>query len=162
MKKENNTLIISAILAIVILIALASCGSRKVESNKIDKQITTETKETKKDSLYTTTKNNIFKTDDEETVIYEPINNDKPFFINGISYINTRLINQKRKSILVDTTLKKEVKTAVYNKQETKQVKEIIKEKKIDKKSNYFSIFLVLLLFIGIYFVIKNYFTRFL
>jgi hypothetical protein len=162
MKKENDKLIISAILAIIIIIGFASCGSRKVESNKIDKIITIEIEEIKKDSLFTTTKNNIFKTDDEETVIYEPINNDKPFVINGISYINTRLINQKRKSILVDTTVKKEVKTAVYNKQETKQVKEIIKEKKIDKKSNYFSIFLVLLLFIGIYFVIKKYFTRFL
>jgi uncharacterized protein with gpF-like domain len=134
MKKENDTLIISAILAIIILIALASCGSRKVESNKIDKQITTETKETKKDSSSTTTKNNIFKTDDEETIIYEPINNDKPIVINGISYINTRLINQKRKSIVVDTTVKKEVKTGMFSLVKKEQSKEIIKDKNSDRK----------------------------
>jgi hypothetical protein len=158
MRKEKNNII----LLFIIIISIYSCGSRKVESNKIDKEITIEIEEIKKDSSFTSTKNNIFKTVDLETVIYEPINNDKPFVIKGISYINTRLINQKRKSIVVDTTVKKEVKTAVYNKKETKQVKEIIKEKKIHKKSNYFSIFLVLLLFIGIYFVIKKYFTRFL
>jgi hypothetical protein len=158
MTKEKNNII----LLFIIIISIYSCGSRKIESNKIYKEITIEIKEIKKDSLFTSTKNNIFKTEDLETVIYEPINNEKPFVINGISYINTRLINKKNKSILIDKTLKTEAKTAVYNKQETKQVKEIIKEKKIDKKSNYFSIFLVLLLFIVIYFVIKKYFTRFL
>jgi len=158
MRKEKNNIILS----FFIIISLLGCGSRKVESNKIDKEIKFEKQELKKDSSFTSAKNNIFKTEDEETVIYEPINNDKPFVINGISYINTRLINKKSKSILIDKTLKTEAKTAVYNKQKTKQVKEIIKEKKIDKKSNYFSIFLVLLLFIGIYFVIKKYFTRFL
>jgi len=158
MRKEKNNIILS----FFIIISILGCGSRKVESNKIDKEIRIETKEIKKDSSLTSTKNNIFKTENLETVIYEPINNEKPFIINGISYTNTRLINQKSKSILLDTTLKTEGKTSVYNKEETKQVKEIIKEKKIDKKSNYFSIFLFLLLFIGIYFVIKKYFTRFL
>jgi len=158
MRKEKNNIILS----FFIIISILGCGSRKVESNKIDKEIRIETKEIKKDSSLTSTKNNIFKTENLETVIYEPINNEKPFIINGIIYTNTRLINQKSKSILLDTTLKTEGKTSVYNKEETKQVKEIIKEKKIDKKSNYFSIFLFLLLFIGIYFVIKKYFTRFL
>jgi hypothetical protein len=142
MKIEKNTYIISAILSIIILIALASCGSRKVESNKIDKKITIETQEVKKDSSSTTTKNNIFKTNDEETIIYEPINNDKPIVINGISYINTRLINQKRKSIVVDTTVKKELKTGMFSLVKKEQSKEVSKVKSVEKKYN--SIFLLI------------------
>jgi uncharacterized protein with gpF-like domain len=158
MKKENDTLIISAILAIIIIIALASCGSRKVESNKIDKQITTETKETKKDTSSTITKNNIFKAEDEETIIYEPINNNKPIVINGISYINTRLINQKRKSILVDTTIKKEVKIGMFSLAKKEQSKEIIKDKNSDRKDGSTWLLIGIILTIVSFGLLNHYF----
>jgi hypothetical protein len=125
---------------------LFSCASRKVDVKTIEvkKDSLVETKinlvETKaKDS---TSETNINKTVYFDEIIIKPLDSCKEFIVDGKSYKNVVLSYKKIKTnslynnkIKVSENTLKDLK--IDNKVKTSS-KENIKEKKIDKKANYF------------------------
>ena len=125
---------------------LFSCASRKVDVKTIEvkKDSLVETKinlvETKvKDSVSET---NINKTVYFDEIIIKPLDSCKEFIVDGKSYKNVVLSYKKTKTntlynnkVKVSENTLKDLK--IDNKVKTSS-KENIKEKKIDKKANYF------------------------
>jgi len=123
-----------------------SCASRKVDikTTEVKKDSLVETKinliETKvKDSISET---NINKTVYFDEIIIKPLDSCKEFIVDGKSYKNVVLSYKKIKTnslynnkIKVSENTLKDLK--IDNKVKTSS-KENIKEKKIDKKANYF------------------------
>ena len=125
---------------------LFSCASRKVDvkTTEVKKDSLVETKinliETKvKDSISET---NINKTVYFDEIIIKPLDSCKEFIVDGKSYKNVVLSYKKTKTntlynnkVKVSENTLKDLK--IDNKVKTSS-KENIKEKKIDKKANYF------------------------
>jgi hypothetical protein len=148
-------------LIIILSLLLFSCGSRKVEVKKANKETFIEVKESKKDSAVLVINKNVIQTEENDIVIYEPIDNDKEIVVDGLTYKNTRLTKKKAKVILVDTSKIKEVKIAVSNKQEINKTKEVLQEKKVDRKESYFKYFLLIFVIIILAFLVRKYYSRF-
>ena len=131
---------------ILVSLVLIGCASRKVDVKKIEvkKDSLVETKidltENKvKDSVVET---NINKTVYFDEIIIKPLDSCKEFIVDGKSYKNVVLSYKKTKTntlynnkVKVSENTLKDLK--IDNKVKTSS-KENIKEKKIDKKANYF------------------------
>jgi uncharacterized membrane protein YvbJ len=148
-------------LIIILSLLIVSCGSRKVEVKKANKETVIEVKETKKDSAVLVINKNVIQTEENDIVIYEPIDNEKEIVVDGLTYKNTRLTKKKEKVILVDTSKIKEVKIAVSNKQESNKTKEVLQEKNVDRKESYFKYFLLIFVIIILAFLVRKYYSRF-
>jgi hypothetical protein len=148
-------------LIIILSLLIVSCGSRKVEVKKANKETFTETKETKKDSTVLVINKNVIQTEENDIVIYEPIDNTKEIVVDGLTYKNTRLTKKKAKVILVDTSKIKQVKTSVYTKQKSNKTKEVLQEKKVDRKESYFKYFLLIFVIIILAFLVRKYYSKF-
>lgn len=152
--KSTKILLIETALALITLLLMTSCGSRKVSKSNTETKETTKTEIVTLDSSKTTTKvdtnENYSQTEDEEEITFVPVDNTKPITINGKTYFNTILKSKKKKSntnivkaIKVAQIEQKAVKTSA--KAETsKTAKQNIKV--IDKKANYYWLFWLLLL----------------
>jgi len=143
------------ILYIVVLVLITSCAARKVDINKVDSQIKTDsTSVTKKESV-TTQDNHISVTTNTDELEIVPIDTSKCIEVDGKKYKNVKLKYKKTKKVLVDTTkIKVSEKASIeVNIKKDTSVKTFKKE--IDKKTNY-SIYLwwllvLLLIVIGFY-----------
>ena len=149
---------------ILVSLILFSCASRKVDikTKEIKKDSLVETKidlkENKvKDSTSETNTNTIIDIDE---ITIKPLDTCKEIVVNGKHYKNVILTYKKTKSNtlynnkikLSENTLKHVV---VDNKVKT-SIKENIKEKKIDKKANYFIYLWFILGIIIIYIIWRN------
>ena len=141
--KNNYPLLLSAIIAVIILLLLSSCGTRKV----FNKQTTF-----KSDSLIIENKhvlsqeiilNNIFT--------LKPFDTLKPMIINGKSYFN--VVITKDKSKINKTEDKTENKALSIKKEIETKIKE---SEKTDNTVMYIGLFFVLCLFIFLWFYLKG------
>ena len=141
--KNNYPLLLSAIIAVIILLLLSSCGTRKVSN----KQTTF-----KSDSLIIENKhvlsqeiilNDIF--------ILKPFDTLKPMIINGKSYFNVVITNDKSKINKIEDKI--ENKVSNIKKESEVKIKE---SKKTDNTILYIGLFFVLCLFIFLWFYLKR------
>ena len=144
------------IVYLLILLILTSCGSRKVEITKQEKQVETNIVETKT----TTDSSNVeIKFNYElNTFTVEAKDNLKPFTYNGKTYFNVVLKQEHKKD---NSLYRKDIKVVKNEaKQSNIKSKEVIKEKKV-QRDNYnikYFIFLFIILLLIIYYLIKKYF----
>ena len=141
--KNNYPLLLSATIAVVILLLLSSCGTRKASN----KQTTF-----KSDSLIIENKhvlsqeiilNDIF--------ILKPFDTLKPMVINGKSYFNVVITNDKSKISKIEDKTENKV-SGVKKESETKNKK----TEKTDNTLLYIGLFFVLCLFIFLWFYLKR------
>jgi hypothetical protein len=143
------------IVYLLILLILTSCGSRKVEITKQEKQIETNIVETK---ITTDSSNVEIKFNYElATFTVEAKDNLKPFTYNGKTYFNVVLKQEHKKD---NSLYKKDIKVVKNEaKQSNIKYKEVIKEKKVQRDSNIFKYYILLfiLLLIILYYIYKKY-----
>ena len=143
------------IVYLLILLILTSCGSRKVEITKQEKQVETNIVETKT----TTDSSNVeIKFNYElNTFTVEAKDNLKPFTYNGKTYFNVVLRHENKKD---NSLYRKDIKVVKNeSKQSNIKSKEVIKEKKV-QRDNYnikYFILLFILLLIILYYIYKKY-----
>jgi hypothetical protein len=143
------------IVYLLILLILTSCGSRKVEITKQEKQVETNIVENKT----TTDSSNVeIKFNYElNTFTVEAKDNLKPFSYNGKTYFNVVLRHENKKD---NSLYKKDIKVVKNeSKQSNIKYKEVIKEKKVQRDSNIFKYYILLfiLLLIILYYIYKKY-----
>ncbi len=135
---------------------IASCGSRKVQIEKQEKQVETQIEE----KTITTDSSNVeIKFDYEsENYIIEAKDNLKPFTYNDKTYFNVVLRHEKVKD---NSLYKKDIKVSkIEDKQSNIKSKEVIKNKDIKKDNyniKYYILFFIIILII-IYIIYKKYF----
>ena len=136
---------------IILLLLFTSCASRKVNITKEEIKTTIDsTAIVKTDSTYNVN-NNVYISENTEEFEIKPLDTTKAFIYNGKSYFNAILKHKKSNKVLVDTSnkivSKNVLKQVSKNKQETKS----IKNKTIDKKTNYWTYLWLLLIPVGMY-----------
>ena len=141
--KNNYPLILSATIAILIMILLSSCGTRKVSN----KQTTF-----KSDSLIIENKHVL----SQEIILNDiftlkPFDTLKPIIINGKSYFNVIITNDKSK--IIKTEDKTENKFSNIKKESEVKIKE---SEKTDNTVLYIGLFFVLCLFFFLWFYLKK------
>lgn len=156
MRKENKTLLTSAIIAIFLVICLTSCSSRKVaksetKENETKNEVKTEQTETK---VTDNTKITDTSTTDEFEII--PIDNSKEIVVNGRTYKNVKIKHKKSKN---NISIAKDVK--VQHKAQKEGVviikrNKVVKQKEIERKQSYYWLWWLLLL-IPIYYLWRKY-----
>jgi len=152
------------ILLITLLLTLLSCASRKVVVDKTDikkdsivetkvKVITIET-EKKIDST------NIVIINENSELKITPIDTTKEIIVNGVSYKNVILSIKKNKNNVSYSNKNKTSYTKSKDSTGTNKVvkTEVIKtkEKKIDKKQNYWVLLIPILILIMLYLLWQN------
>jgi hypothetical protein len=135
---------------------IASCGSRKVQIEKQEKQVETQIEEKK---ITTDSSNVEIKFDyKSENYIIEAKDNLKPFKYNGKTYFNVVLRHEKVKD---NSLYKKDIKVSkIEDKHINIKSKEVIKNKDIKKDNyniKYYILFFIIILII-IYIIYKKYF----
>ena len=167
MKDHNKNFIVFWILILISCICVStfsSCASRKVTVDKTDikKDSLVETKvkvvvqEDKKKSDSTS----IFITNENSEFTITPMDTTKEIIIDGISYKNVILNIKKNKTNVSYSNKNKESYTKSKDSTSTNKVvkTEVIKtkQKKIDKKQNYWVFILPILLLIILYLLWQN------
>lgn len=128
-----------------------SCASRKVAIVKEETKTKTDsTSVVRIDSTYTLN-NNIKIVETSEEFEIKPLDTTKAFIYNGKSYFNTILKHKKSNKVLVDTSNKIVSKNILKQVSKSKQETKSIKNKTINKKSNYLVYLWLLLIPIGMY-----------
>jgi len=167
MKDHNRNFVVFWILVLLscVFVSLtSSCASRKVviDKTEIKKDSIVETKvslisqeiEKKSDST------SIVITNDFTEITIQPIDTTKEIIVNGISYKNVILNIKKNKSNVSYSNKNKESYTKSKDSTSTNKVvkTEVIKakQKKIDKKQNYWVLILPILLLIILYLLWQN------
>lgn len=135
---------------------IASCGVRKTET-KIEKK---EVEITATEKVVTIDTSNVEIKFDKQTEILtiEAKDNTQPFVYNGKKHFNVVLRHENKKD---NTLYKKDIKVSkIKDKQQNTNIKESIKDKKVER-SNYLSyIYIILILFI--YLIIIRYIKRYI
>ena len=140
---------------ILCFLILTSCGARKVNIDKVDAVVKTDSVVVTKQELVVTQDNNVSVVTDTDELEISPVSDTIPMVVNGITYKNVKLRYKKTKKVLVDET-KIKVSEKVLIKANVKKAVEIKTFKKdIDKKANYTIFFwwllILLLIALGIY-----------
>jgi len=167
MENHNRNFLVFWILVLIscILVStMSSCASRKVIVDKTDikKDSIVETKvslisqenEKKSDST------SIVITNENDELTITPIDTSKEIIVNGVSYKNVIINVKKNKTNVSYSNKNKESYTKSKDSTSTNKVvkTEVIKtkEKKIDKKQNYWVFILPILLLIILYLLWQN------
>jgi hypothetical protein len=136
---------------IILLLLLSSCGARKVAIVKNDTKITIDSTAIVKTDSTATTQNNIVIDNQSQEIEISPIDNSKEIFINNIPYKNARIRIKNTRTKQSDTSFKKVALVKEKTAKKTIEKKVSIKEKHIDKKTNYFIYLWLLLIPVGMY-----------
>ena len=130
---------------------LFSCASRKVAIVKEETKTKTDSVSITKTDSTSIINKNVYFTENTTELEIKPLNDSLPIVIDGTSYFNAVLKYKKQNKVLVDTSKiivsKNVLKQVSKSKTETKS----IKNKTIDKKSNYFVYLWLLLIPVGMY-----------
>lgn len=139
-------------ISLLILFAFLSCGSRKVEILKTE----TEKKEVLNETIKTIDTSNVKIQFDYklETFTIEAKDNLRPFYWNKQTYNNVVIKHEKIKDSSL--YLKDNKVSEIKEKQVKTETKQIIKDKKVDKKESNFKYIIYLLIFLCIYILWKN------
>jgi len=167
MKNQDRNWIlywITVILFTAFVLMMSSCASRKVIVDKVDikKDSLVETKvslisqeiEKKSDST------NILITNDCTEITIQPIDTTKEIIVNGVSYKNVILNVKKNKT---NVSYYNKNKTSYTKSKDSTSTNKLVKtevsktkQKKIDKKQNYWVFILPILLLIILYLLWQN------
>jgi len=118
-------------LLLLIAIITIGCGSRKSTVSKVEekKSETTEIKTTDNSTTKTETITDT-KTDEvTEIETIEPIDNTKPFIVDGKTYTNTKVVKAKTKRLKTDKVNTNTIANNNVKKSETKQTESKINNK---------------------------------
>jgi hypothetical protein len=147
---------------ILIILLLSSCAARKVNVNKVDSVVKSDSISVTKQEVVTTQDNHISVVTNTDEVEVCPVSDSLPMVVNGITYKNAKLRYKKTKKVLVDTT---KIKVAQKSYIEVKVKKDATVKafkKDIDKKANYaiyfwwLLILLIIALVVYLYIKFKN------
>jgi hypothetical protein len=152
----NNLLLIAIILALIIVIFLTSCGSRKVQKSETKEQEQKTEKSTLKTETRVTDNTKIVDTSTSDEIEICPVSDSLPMVINGITYKNAKIKRSKKKnniSIAKDVKIQhKAQKSGLVMVKKNK----IIEVKQTERKESYWWLLWFLLL-IPVYFAYKKY-----
>lgn len=139
-------------ISLLIVFVFLSCGSRKVEILKTE----TEKKEVLNEITKTIDTSNVKIQFDYklETFTIEAKDNLRPFYWNKQTYNNVVIKHEKIKDSSL--YLKDNKVSQIKEKQVKTETKQIIKDKKVDKKESYFKYFIYLLILLCIYILWNN------
>lgn len=139
-------------ISLLILFVFLSCGSRKVEILKTE----TEKKEVLNETIKTIDTSNVRIQFDYklETFTIEAKDNLRPFYWNKQTYNNVVIKHEKIKDSSL--YLKDNKVSEIKEKQVKTETKQIIKDKKVDKKESYFKYIICFFVFLCIYILWKN------
>jgi hypothetical protein len=147
----KNTIILYSILSIFIV----SCASRKVNVDKVDTVIKTDSTSVTKQETITTQDNHVSVVTNTDELEISPLFDTIPMIVNGITYKNAKLRYKKTKKVLVDTTKIKVSEKASIEVNVEKDTKIKTFKKEIDKKADYLIylgwFFVILLILLGYY-----------
>jgi len=132
---------------IICFLILTSCASRKVNIDKVDSVVKTDSVSVTKQETVTTQDNHISIVTNTDELEITPIDTTKTIEVDGKKYKNVKLRYKKTKKVLVDTTKIKVAEKVLNEVKVKKDVSVKTFKKDIDKKANY-SIFLWWLLVI--------------
>lgn len=161
---NRNFLVLWILIACFIILTITSCSSRKVivDNNYIKKDSLVENKikviieETNKKSDST----NIIITNDNSELTITPIDTTREILVNGVSYKNVILNIKKNKTNVLYSKKNKESYTRSKDSTSTNKIvkKEVVKtkQKKTDKKQNYWVLILPIILLIILYLLWQN------
>jgi len=141
--KNNHPLLLSATIAVIMLLLLSSCGTRKVYNKQTA---------FKSDSLIIENKHVLR----QEIILNDiftlkPFDTLKPMIIDGKSYFNVVITNDKSK--INKTEDKTENKASSVKKESETKIKE---SEKTDNTVLYIGLFFVLCLFVFLWFYLKG------
>ncbi len=144
------------ILSLILSIFGTSCASRKVNINKVDTVVKSDSTSVTKQEVVTTQDNHVSVVTDTDEIEISPISDTIPMVVNGITYINAKLRHKKTKKVLVDTTKIKVSEKASIETTVKKSAKIEMVKKDIDKQSNNWWWLLILLLALLAYYTYKR------
>lgn len=137
---------------ILCFLILTSCAARKVNVDKADIIVKTDSTSVTKQEVIATKDNHISITTDTSELEIVPIDTAKYIEVDGKKYKNVKLRYKKTKKVLVDTTkIKVSEKVLIkVNAKKTTSTKTFKKD--VDKKSNnWWWILILLLIALGLY-----------
>lgn len=143
------------ILYITICVLVSSCAAKKVNVDKVDVLVKTDSSSVTKQETVATQENNVKITTDTDELEIIPIDTTKSIEVDGKKYKNVKIRYKKTKKVLVDNT-KIKVSEKVLIKAKVKKSASVKTFKKdIDKKSSYsiyfWWFFILLLILLGYY-----------
>ena len=115
---------------------LTSCGARKVDVQKTDTVTKIDSTSTIKKEEVIVTQNNVSINTDTDEIEVCPISDTIPMVVNGVSYKNAKIKYKKKKTAIVDTTKKEEVRKESQEVKLVKDKKEKVFNKNVDKKES--------------------------
>jgi hypothetical protein len=154
-KNGNNLLLLAILTALITLILLSSCGSRKVNKSQIKEQEQKTEKITLEIETRVTDNTKIIDSSTTDEIEIIPIDNTKPIVVNGQEFKNVKIKRSKKKnniSVAKDVIIQQNVQKIDLKAVKTSKVVEI---KQIERKQSFWWL-LWLLLLIPIYYVYKN------
>jgi len=152
----NNLLLIAIILALITVIFLTSCGSRKVIKSETKEQEQKTEKITLETETRVTNNTKILDSSTTDEIEISPISDTIPMVVNGITYKNVKIRHKKTKN---NISINKDEKVQHKAKKEgVMMVKrnKVIEVKQTERKDSYWWL-LWLLLLIPIYFAYRKY-----
>lgn len=137
---------------------LMSCGSRKVNVDKVDLVLKTDSISVVKQEVIATKDNHISIVTDTDEVEIIPIDTTKHIEVDGKKYHNVKIRYKKTKKVLVDTTKTKVSKNNSQIVKTTKDKKEKTFKKDIDKKESHtiYWWWLLIIVLVVVFFYAKN------
>jgi len=152
----NNLLLIAIILALITVIFLTSCGSRKVQKSETKEQEQKTEKSTLEIETRVSDNTKIVDTSTSDEIEICPVSDSIPMVVNGITYKNAKIKRSKKKN---NISINKDVK--VQHKAQKEGVvmvkrNKVIEVKQTERKESYWWLLWFLLL-IPIYFAYKKY-----
>lgn len=140
---------------LVLVLLLASCAARKVNVDKVDAVIKTDSTSVTKQEVVTNQDNHVSITTNTDELEIVPIDTSKCIEVDGKKYHNVKLRYIKTKKVLVDTTKIKVSEKASIEVEIKKEGKIRSFKKEVDKKANYTIYFwwllILLLIVLGFY-----------
>ena len=128
-----------------------SCASRKVAIAKEETKTKIDSTSVVRIDSTSTLNNNIKIVETSEEFEIKPLDTTKAFIYNGKSYFNAILKHKKSNKVLADTSKKIVSKNVLKQVSKIKQETKSIKNKTINKKANYWTYLLLILIPIGMY-----------
>ena len=134
---------------------LTSCAARKVNVDKVDTVVKTDSTSVTKQETVSTQDNHVSIITDTDELEIVPIDTAKCIEVDGKKYHNVKLRYEKTKKVLVDTTKIKVDEKVLIKANVKKSASVKVFKKDVDKKANY-SIYLwwfliLLLIALGLY-----------
>lgn len=133
---------------VLVIPLLFSCAARKVAVSKTQTQIHTDSVVVERKDSVSVKQNAIVITDSSDEVEVTPIDTAKPVVIGETKYYNAKIKIRKNKIKLVDTSKIVVTQSAQKQTSVVKDVKEKTFDKKVDKKTNYVALLLLILVLV--------------